>query len=226
MIVGDKPEERNCFIMATTPSQIEANRRNATHSTGPSTPEGKARASQNARKHGLSGAQLHIASPEEQEVYEDMSAALREAILPLGELEETLFDQALYAQWNLRLCRLREAELLAACAADASEQNEAKLLNVDRYLRRHESSYQRALRELRILQTDRAFDDLVSAPPNEPIAGEPVPVADVMKARRAFLLERAHKSKINARNLRTALEQLVKDPNPTAHIEYSRFDQA
>lgn len=35
-------------------SRIEANRRNAAHSTGPRTATGKRRASRNARKHGLS----------------------------------------------------------------------------------------------------------------------------------------------------------------------------
>ena len=38
----------------STPRQIEANRSNARSSTGPTTPRGKARASRNARRHGLS----------------------------------------------------------------------------------------------------------------------------------------------------------------------------
>jgi hypothetical protein len=37
----------------TSQRRIEANRRNAQFSTGPRTPEGKARCSQNSRKHGL-----------------------------------------------------------------------------------------------------------------------------------------------------------------------------
>jgi len=38
----------------SAPRQIEANRGNARSSTGPTTPRGKARASRNARRHGLS----------------------------------------------------------------------------------------------------------------------------------------------------------------------------
>ena len=47
--------------MATLP-QIEANRLNAQHSTGPRTPQGKAVSSQNAFKSGLDGA-LACAGP-------------------------------------------------------------------------------------------------------------------------------------------------------------------
>ena len=44
-----------------------ANSANASLSTGPRTPEGKARASQNARKHGLTAAQLFIAADDRPE---------------------------------------------------------------------------------------------------------------------------------------------------------------
>ncbi len=39
----------------TSAAQLEANRRNAQHSTGPRTGAGKARSSQNAVKHGFTG---------------------------------------------------------------------------------------------------------------------------------------------------------------------------
>ena len=39
----------------TSAAQLEANRRNAQHSTGPRTSAGKSRSSQNAVKHGFTG---------------------------------------------------------------------------------------------------------------------------------------------------------------------------
>src|SRR5438105_11544511 len=40
--------------------QLAANRANATRSTGPRTPEGKARAAQNARKHGFTASTFAV----------------------------------------------------------------------------------------------------------------------------------------------------------------------
>ena len=64
---------------------IETNRANAQFSTGPRTDEGKARSSQNARKHGLTAKQLAI-SPQDQEEFEDVLASYQREINPTGPL--------------------------------------------------------------------------------------------------------------------------------------------
>ena len=46
--------------MSTSPARLAANTANAQHSTGPRTPEGQARSSQNARTHGLTARDLVI----------------------------------------------------------------------------------------------------------------------------------------------------------------------
>ena len=53
----------------TTDARTEANRKNAQRSTGPKTPEGKARSSKNALKHGLTSEEL-ILPGENPEAYD------------------------------------------------------------------------------------------------------------------------------------------------------------
>ena len=59
----------------TSLRQIEANRRNALKSTGPTTPEGKERSSCNAVRHGLT-AETVIAVLESSEDYEAFEATV------------------------------------------------------------------------------------------------------------------------------------------------------
>jgi hypothetical protein len=97
-----------------TEKQVQANRNNAKKSTGPRTGEGKARASQNALKHGLlaNGAVLPGEDPVE---FEAQLAALEDAIQPGDALEHELVRQIADAQWRLRrLSRLETAYLIAA----------------------------------------------------------------------------------------------------------------
>ena len=114
-----------------------------------------------ARIHGLTAAQLCI-PPSDVAAFESLRTVLAAELAPHGELEYIWFDTILHAQWNLRLWRLREAQLL-------NEQNEAKLALLDRHIRRHQTNLNRALQELKSLQTERAFREQ-----NEPKA-EPAP---------------------------------------------------
>jgi hypothetical protein len=146
-------------VTTTTGKQIEANRRNAQASTGPKTPEGKARSSQNARRHGLSAKHIAFADDEEREIFESLRDELHAALQPSGELENIYFDQAVFAQWNIRKSRILESQALSEAAAAAAPfngaQNEARLRSIDRHARRHETSFHRAMREIRALQTER-----------------------------------------------------------------------
>ena len=69
----------------STEKQIEANRRNAEKSTGPRTPDGKARASQNSLKHGLTAEQVVLPS-EDTEVFDHHAESLRRHLDPQGPL--------------------------------------------------------------------------------------------------------------------------------------------
>jgi hypothetical protein len=68
--------------------KLQANRRNAQKSTGPKTPEGKARSSRNAIKHGLLAQQILIDDDddpnEKQEDFDQLLQGLIEDYQPSG----------------------------------------------------------------------------------------------------------------------------------------------
>lgn len=174
--------------------QIEANRANAQLSTGPRTEAGKAHASQNSRRHGLSAAHLVIAASD-REAFDSMQAALLSQLSPQGELELTLFDMLLHANWNIRRCRILEASLTEGGVDPILvEKNEPKLRQLDRYARRHDSNLHRALKQLHALQTERELR-CIAAPPTAPTtdaAPLPSPLVNTQILRRAHLRERAN----------------------------------
>jgi|SRR5579862_1090279 len=106
----------------STPKQIEANRRNAFKSTGPTTPEGKTRSRQNAVRHGLT-AETVISGLEDAEDYQAFETAVildydaqstveRELILRLASVlwrlrRATGIEAAIFEQQNLEPCKLK-----------------------------------------------------------------------------------------------------------------------
>ncbi len=145
---------------APEPGRAALNKANAQHSTGPRTVEGKARSSQNARKHGLTAAQLFIA-PEEREEFDEFLAGLQAGVRPQGALQQVLFDQLVSAGWNLRRTRRMEAELNASARRPMDTVNDAGLAakfdRLARHQTRFERSFHRSLRELKALQTEAAL---------------------------------------------------------------------
>jgi len=141
--------------MATTP-QVFANQANAQHSTGPVTPEGKARASQNAAALGLFSASAFIRSDEE-EIYGEFRAAWNARLVPDGPLEETLVGELVQAAWRLRRCTLLETA--AQDAATPAEELDRIQASIDRARTTAQRALQRNLNELRRIQTDRQMRD-------------------------------------------------------------------
>jgi len=91
----------------STEQQKAANRRNAEKSTGPRTPEGKARCSQNARKHGFSAANFVVVRLEEQDEVANLKADLIAIYEPVNSQELfALQRMALAQQTMLRAARL------------------------------------------------------------------------------------------------------------------------
>ena len=179
--------------------QLEANRANAQLSTGPRTEDGKTRAALNSHKHGLSAAHLVITDAD-REAFDSMQAALLEDTSPQGELELTFFDTLLHANGNIRRCRIVWSGLI-----EDLEQNEAKLRQLDRYTRRHDSNFNRALKELRALQTAREFRRLAAA---NPPPDQPSPLVNTQAVRWAHVRERAATNRIDSAKLSLALDKV------------------
>jgi len=85
----------------------EANRRNAGKSTGPKSEEGKARAGQNARTHGLTAVKGAVGA-EEDAIREARVAAFRDQFRPRDDWQDFLVDQV--AGVSLRLGRIERVE--------------------------------------------------------------------------------------------------------------------
>ena len=93
-----------------TEAQRKANRQNAKKSTGPRTPEGKARSSKNALKHGLLARDAVMADEDPAE-YDRQLQILEENLFPKNAIEFELVLQIADARWRLRRITRIEAGL-------------------------------------------------------------------------------------------------------------------
>jgi hypothetical protein len=96
-----------------SPARAEASRRNGARSKGPKTPEGKARASRNALKHGLCAGHHVVVDGESAEAFAAFEAALLADLAPAGALQTLLAGRIARAAWRLERAERIEAELFA-----------------------------------------------------------------------------------------------------------------
>jgi DNA gyrase/topoisomerase IV subunit A len=143
--------------MSTSPERRAANAANAKLSTGPRTPEGQARSSQNARTHGLTARDVVIA-PDEHEEFEQLRADYQATVQPQDGIQQSLFEELLGAAWNLR--RIRRMEV-RACSDKTltANQLEKDLDRLVRYKTCIERTFHRSLKELKALQTNAAIQN-------------------------------------------------------------------
>jgi hypothetical protein len=146
----------------STPAQVTANQQNAHKSTGPKTLEGKAAASKNSTKHGLSSA-FAVLTHEDQDEFDTLLINLREEHLPSTEHQAFLVEQLAKTQWLLARAQRLEAAAFdhlagaphdpddadSAIIAKMFETNPNPLLTLQRYAANAERSYYKAWRELK-----------------------------------------------------------------------------
>jgi hypothetical protein len=103
-----------------TRKQIEANKRNAKHSTGPRTADGKTRVASNALKHGLSAKQIVVVD-ERAGDFQAFRLGLLNDLNPIGALEEVLSENIIAGQWRLRRVPVLEAAVFQTGTGEISE---------------------------------------------------------------------------------------------------------
>jgi hypothetical protein len=104
---GRDPMHRNPF-------QMRANKANAQKSTGPRTPEGKARSRLNGRKHGMCCE--HALTDEEAPDFEAKLRRCAAEEAPHGELEHDSLRRAVLATFRMRHCERQAARRIDARA--------------------------------------------------------------------------------------------------------------
>jgi hypothetical protein len=104
----------------TSLKQIEANRRNALKSTGPTTPEGKDRSCRNALRHGLT-AETVIAALEDAEDYQAFEAAVIADYDAESAVERELVLRLASVLWRLRRATGIETALFESVTTEPSK---------------------------------------------------------------------------------------------------------
>jgi hypothetical protein len=145
--------------MTSTPIPDQASAPGA--ATGPRTPDGKARSSQNSTKIGLYTARDFIRPGEEDEYLLGFNNLISE-LSPQTPLEHVFATEIMSANWRLRRCRIIEADFALLPEPDEKAQR-----SVDRARSQSHSILRRSLAELRKLQTERA----IRAHAEIPVAG-------------------------------------------------------
>ena len=135
-----------------------------TNFTGPRTPEGKSISSMNALKHGFSSKKF-IVMPGQEDDFKKLQSDLIAEVRSEGALELNLFSQLLRDAWTLHRIELRQAEMAesgrdpmfdAAC--------EKEFDRIERYHARAQGGFQRSMRQLRTLQTNRIAQSVLPEP--------------------------------------------------------------
>jgi hypothetical protein len=92
-------------------ARTEASRKNGARSRGPNTAEGKARAAQNALKHGMRAQKYLVLPDEDAAEFGGLEAALVEELAPVGALQAVLARRVAVAAWRLARADRIETEL-------------------------------------------------------------------------------------------------------------------
>lgn len=158
-----------------TPAQVAASRANAQLSTGPRSVEGKAIASRNSLKLGIT-AQSMIIPGEDPAELEQLAAEYYEEFQPVGPIETALVDSIVRAQWMERRSYRIEAAFIKARVAELENPDHA-LGAVIAYDGEHGDTYHKIFRRRQAVHREclRAMETLARLQAQR-IAAQPQPV--------------------------------------------------
>ena len=94
-------------------ARLAANRENAQKSTGPATPEGKAKSSLNAVKHGLTGATVLFTNADDAKNYSRHVKDYEQQLQPVGREECALVQSIADIRWRLATIPVMELAIIA-----------------------------------------------------------------------------------------------------------------
>jgi hypothetical protein len=141
-----------------SPEKQTANQANAQYSTGPKTPEGKARSAANSRTHGFCSKENLVAA-EDQEEFDEMAHSYQVDLSPDGAIEQTLSEEIVAAAWQLRRMRRVETEVCAGhdsyTAILDDDVLQKKLDRLARHKTRIERTFHRCLKQFKTIQNER-----------------------------------------------------------------------
>jgi hypothetical protein len=162
--------------MPVTEQQLAANRANAQHSTGPNTPEGRKRSSQNALRHGIT-AQTTVMTEEDRIKHDEFCANMMADLAPVGGMETFLASSVAEEAWRLNHARAQCGNIVAighfdgtgdiydaaehpevhtAITAARTVRDHAKTLElISLYEQRIRRSFEKYLEKLETLQAER-----------------------------------------------------------------------
>jgi hypothetical protein len=139
---------------------LAANKANAQKSTGPTTAEGKARAAQNARKHGLLSKDVVLTGSESTAEFQDFLERLCDQLQPKNAIENALMDRAAACYWRLRRAQRYEVGAVRSALHDGQllrdEDHMARRRRRLEELRRDLHGHQRDLQILHSAEGDLA----------------------------------------------------------------------
>ena len=163
--------------------------------TGPKTPKGRERSSQNARKHGLTSTSMFVLDNETPAEWESLLQTWIDKLRPADDAELNIVTDIAHSQWRLRRCRTYETEIVneqlkrspSSGAAFKTLADDSRALElIHRYETRHRRAVERGLatlEKLRAMAADSSRPSVIQVmwvdPPEKPEIPPAEPVQPV-----------------------------------------------